>query len=514
MASVTTSPIEIESVFSGGRRFLTVEGLPVRERPSDDTPLTAALRMASRIVRQEAGDEGERLALLTEGDDGQVTRFLVRGNGEFTELLDEGQPTPAEAPLEEPAGWRPQEGTARPTRKERKHRRGSHAVPVKKESGNVVSGLIIAGVGVVCAGALGFIYTQMDGEDVGRGQAAAQQPQADAVEGAPLGYNATPRWVSGPLSTTVPPEITLQGEVVAVESGENLVKRSVQEGALGWEHQLPAEARQVAVRTIDGARSAVVVTSEPRIVAYRVDSGKRIVDQKLPSQSQVNLGGVSPMIAKPGKTDRVSVIKGGKLADVQVPAGVTPLGVGTDGAVLMGSGKGWVRVQPGGTPAALKPWPSPTTATVTGAQPQIASFTPAGQVVAVWPIEGAGQPQVSVYTDRPGGVQFAFRTPLLGVKEGEKLSWTRSTDGSWGVIGQQMIDLGTGRVEPLGPATDLQLGVGRGCATIGAQRAVFGPEVPLGVMEANEKCPAAVLNQTAILIDDGQLKALPAKDPR
>lgn len=519
-------PIQILSVASGGRHYLAVDGLPVQPRPSDDTPLTAALRLVARMIHQELGDEGEAIAVLTEGQ--SQTHYLVRGNGEYEELADptpeqgsQEEPEPAASSVSEPeaseqtTGWTPQDAPrARSGRQARarseRPRRGAHSSTQRTSR---KPALIVGAAAVVTLVALGVAYTQLKDQpsaDPGAGQAAQKAPSSQPVQGAPLGYRATPSWTSGALSQDVPPVITLEGEAVTVEEGNELVGRTVQ-GDQRWSMQLPAAARQLAVRTVEGVRSAVVVT-DTHLLSYNMDTGDPVLNIALPEGTRVNLLSPAPLVALAGNTDAIAVVKDGQLALVRVPKGMTPIGGGTDGVVLMGSGNGWVRVTPGTPAGKVQPWTPPTSKTVRGSRPQIAAVTSTGKILTVWPIEGGGEPQVAVYADSPRGVRLAFRTPLLSARAGQKLQWTRSGDGTWGVIGQQMIDLDSGRVEPLGPATDLSLGVGRGCATIGQQRAVFGPKVPLGVLEPNEKCPAAVLDQTALVVDGPYLKALPAKD--
>lgn len=553
-------PILIRAVHASGHRYWAVNGLPVQPRPSDDTPLAAALRMAARIVAEEQPTTGELLTLLQDGE--EETWYLVRSDGTYDEIEDPAlltnpdlleeeepadtlaqehnhpaeQPTPAAPPLNVPpgeleprttprattetentdtGGWRPQPPPAPSARQERRatRRGGSTSTTRTASRSNKAPALLIGGAAVLSLGALGYLVSQFSGADAqerSSGQAASAAPADTTVTGAPLGYAATARWVSGPLAPEVAPVITLDGEIVTVEDGQSLTNRSIQ-GTQTWQQLLPAAPTQLAVRTLGTTRVVVVVTAT-QLLTYDMTSGTQTNAIDLPSGANVNLTSQSPIVALPGTKDTVSVLRSGKLAPVKIPAGMKPLGASSDGTVLMGSGKGWVRVAPTATPGKATAWAPPTSATTKGSQPQIAAYTSTGKVITVWPIEGDGQPQVAVYDDTAKGIKLAFRTPLLQAKEGQQLRWTRSADSQWGVIGQQMIDLSTGRVEPLGPATDLQLGTGRGCATIGTQRAVFGPKVPLGVMEQGEQCPAAVLNQTALLLDKGRLKALPAKD--
>jgi hypothetical protein len=406
-------PIELRQLDGEPSQRVYVNGreIPV---PAGIEPKDAAMAAAAAEAATQMGDA---IRVNATAPDGQTWRMVVHADGRVWDL--------------------PNEDAAK--------RRPAWLMPV-----------IAAGATAVLAVGVAVAVTTTRAGD-GSPSAATTSTPAATPSGTPTelpvlppeGWSSHARWSSPALGDPdAPVLITDQRAVLATDS--QLVAINTTTGTTAWRSSLPSGGLSAGpALTHLGDGPSIVAQSGDRLLWWPTEGAKEPRTIPLPNESKISTNGAAAL-ATISETRAAVIDSNGAVEARVVPAGSVALAANVDGTITTASDSGlWWHVD---NPRLAKDGTA-LRVPAKGAKPLKVAGYAGHHLVTVWTLPDTSL-LAAVYDDAAN--MRLVTTARLGGRSDDP-AWNASPTNNWGVIGNVMIDLASGKTRELGDWTTTKI---------------------------------------------------------
>jgi hypothetical protein len=405
-------PIELRQVGTEPTQRVYVNGRQI-DVPADTSPKDAALAAAAAEAATQMGDA---IRVHATTPTGETWRMIVHADGRAWDLPS----TPAA-------------------------RRRPWLWPA----------IASATVAVLAVGADAAVLANRDHGSTGAGVSAPQAtptPSGTPTELPvlpPEGWSSHARWSSPTLADPDAPVLVLPDRAVVATESE-LVAMNTITGAIAWRSSLPAgglSAGPAVAHLGDGP--SIVAQSDDDLLWWPTRGSTEPHRIPLPTGAELSTDGAA-VLARVTDTKAAIIDGQGAVQDRVVPAGAQALAGNVDGTITAASDSGlwWhvdnARLAKDGTPLATP---------AKGANPLKVAGYAGHHLVMLWTLAD-GSLLAAVYDDSAS--MRLVTTARLGGHSDDP-DWHASPTRTWGVVGNVMVDLESGKTRELGDWTTTKI---------------------------------------------------------